>query len=126
MEQEQDINPYKFLDEITASFQKMAGVDLVYFLDSSYQIVKKSNNDGRANYLDQVLNIINSAGNFNASRRNKELKTYTLLNEDGLILISKVDVLGGLYMVVIGGENDPVDLITLLKLVKEVPKNLIT
>lgn len=126
MEEEQDINPYNLLDKITNLLEKVEGIDLVYFLDSSFQIIKKSSNNGKATYFDQVLNIISAAGNFYTTDGSKPSQMYTLLNEEGLIVISKLDILGGLYMVVIGGENEPVDLINLLKLVKEVPKKLVS
>jgi hypothetical protein len=45
------------------------------------------------------------------------------LNENGLIVFSKVAD-EGLYLVIIGGENDPVDLMNLLRIVKEARKKI--
>jgi len=122
-EEEGDINPYKFLDEITASLEKIEGLDLIYFLDNNFQMIKEKNSIGRNNYLGQVLNIIGAVGKF--QNGSKPFHTYTLLNENGLVVISKMNVLDGIYMVVVGGEDEPVDLIGLLKIVKDIPSRIV-
>jgi len=124
MEGDSDTSPYQFIDEVTASVGGIEGVDLVYFLDNNFQILKESNQNGRNNYLEQVLNIINAGENLKSSNDGKPFHTYTLLNEDGLLVISKINVLDGLYIVIIGGENEPVNLIKLLKVVKQISTNV--
>lgn len=111
------------LDEIIAKVQNVGGVDLIYFLDNTYQVIKeKRNNIETNNYLEQILNIIkleSITDELGTTFYSKVFHTYTLLNETGLVVISKISNLG-LYMIVIAGENDPVDLINLLKICKEV------
>ena len=111
----------QFLDENINGIVNVAGVDLIYFLDDNYQIVKEQNITDSPNYLEQIQNIIKSAClNESFGFYLKPFHTCTLLNENGLIIISKLTLSENLYMVIIAGENEPVDLINLMKTCKEV------
>lgn len=108
------------LDDVISKVEKLSGVDLVYFLDENLQIVKEKNLTGINNNLEQVVNIIKLESVSNQIGKNlysKPFHTYTLLNEEGLIVISKIS--DSLYMIIIGGLNEPVDLINLLKITRE-------
>ncbi|MBI2995530.1 MAG: hypothetical protein HYY52_02340 [Candidatus Melainabacteria bacterium] len=76
------------------------------------------------NYFDQIKNVLKSKPLMDEIGElvyTKTFHTLTFLNESGLIVISKLN--NGtdlnLYMIIVAGENNPVDLINLLKLCKE-------
>ncbi len=118
-EQEQN----QLIGEVVARLEKLGGINYIYFLDNHKQIISDKKLTGNNNYLDQVKNILASEELFKKAESafyEKEFHTYTLLNESGLIIISKFG--GHLYMVVIAGENEPVDLMNLLKTCKEYRK----
>ena len=48
-----------------------------------------------------------------------EFHTYSFLNEAGLMIISKLNNQESVYMIIVAGENEPVDLLNLLKICKE-------
>ena len=113
----------QLIDEAIAKIEILTGVDIIYFLDANNQIIKEKNNTGSKNYLEQVLNLINqesTSDKIGTIFYSKPFHTYTLLNETGLIVISKITSTINLYMIVTAGENEPVDLINLLKICKEV------
>ena len=118
-EQEQN----QLIGEVVTRLEKLGGINYIYFLDNHKQIINDKKLTGNNNYLDQVKNILASKELFKKAESafyEKEFHTYTLLNESGLIIISKFG--GHLYMVVIAGENEPVDLMNLLKTCKEYRK----
>ena len=92
------------------------GADIVYFLEKSgsgYNIISEHNNSGTNNYLEQITGILNSEplmNNIGSTFYSNHFHTYTLLNETGLIIITKISDLGSLYLVIIAGEKEPVDL----------------
>lgn len=110
------------LDEIISRLSKIAGIDHVYFLDKELNIIKEQGFKGTNNYLQEILNIIKSESLFEKISKNfysSSFHTYTFLNENGLIVILKLHNKTDLYTVIIAGENEPVDLINLLKICKE-------
>lgn len=113
----------QFIDEVIAKTKDLKGVDLIYFLDKNNNIIKEHKNTEKTYYLEEILNIIKSEELLKSLSStfldSKPFHTYTLLNENGLIVISKLAVLENLYMVIIAGEEDPVDLLSLLKICKE-------
>ena len=111
----------KIVDEVISKTQNIIGVSIVYFLDNNFQIIKEFKKVDTKNYLNQVTQIIQSDLNLNALAIAFNLKpfhTYTFLNENGLILISTLQS-KNLYLVIIAGEKEPTDLISLLKICKE-------
>ena len=109
------------LDEVIAKVKDIAGVDVIYFLKEN-QVVKEHKNTSSEGYLTQVQNILKSDSSLNSVSSNlfsDEFHTYSLLNEGGLIIISKFSVQESLYMIIVAGENEPVDLLSLLKICKE-------
>ena len=116
----EDLNT--FINEVISSIKNVTGVDLVYFLDKNQQIIKEQRKFDVSNYHKEVLKLIESAASIekaNKSFYRQPFHTFTFLNEDGLLIIIKLDILENLYMVVIAGENESVDLIGLLKKCKE-------
>lgn len=122
MLEEDGENTVDSISKMFTTFDDIVGVDTMYCLDEDLHLLKEKNISGSNKYLEQVLNVLQSSKNINARFYSKPFHTYTLLNENGLILISKVNINNGVYLVVIGGENEPVDLISLLKTVKEIRK----
>ena len=111
----------QFFNEIISKAQGIPGVDLIYFLDSNLQIIKEHKNTETDNYIEPVSNVIKLESlpdKIGTVFYSTSFHTYTLLNESGLIIISKISNLG-LYIVIIAGENEPADLINLLKICKE-------
>lgn len=110
------------LDKIISDVVKLPGIDTTYILDSNYSIIKEKNISNAGNYLEQVLNIIKQepvSNKIGSDVYSSNFHTYTLLNEAGLIVISKINTKENLYMVVIGGQAKPVDLVNLLKICKK-------
>ena len=109
----------KIINEAISKVEILAGIDLVYFLDNNHQILKEKNNTNVHNYLQQILSIINNSKPL--ATDSKPFHTYTFLNENGLIILTKITTSENesLYMITIGGEHEPVDLINLLKICKE-------
>lgn len=110
------------LDEIISRLSKIAGIDYVYFLDKELNIIKEQGFKGTNNYFQEILNIIKSESLFEKISKNfysSSFHTYTFLNENGLIVILKLHNKTDLYTIIIAGENEPVDLINLLKICKE-------
>lgn len=114
-------NQEQFFNEAILRIKDVTGVDTVYFL-SSDEILKEHHNSSVGNYIDEVKNIIksNPAFNTDSNLSSEEFHTCSFLNESGLIIISKLVSAKVLYMVIIAGENDPVDLLNLLKICKEI------
>lgn len=109
-------------DKTISKVKNLAGVDLIYFLNSDFQIVKEYKKTNCNSYLKEVTNIIKSGHLANSITKplySKPFHTYTLLNETGLMLISNLSSSDGLYMIIVAGENEPADLINLLKICKE-------
>ncbi|GEM_PF-2811770 len=110
----------QIFNEIINKTRGITGIDVLYFLDSNFQILKEHKLSNTSNYLTQITNILKSgsndilAENFNL----QPFHTYTFLSENGLILISSLQP-KKLYMIIIAGENEPADLISLLKICKE-------
>ena len=109
------------IDEVIAKVKDVAGVDLVYFLKNN-QIIKEHNNTASESYVEQVQNILKSDSllkSISSNMFSEEFHTCSFLNKAGLMIISKLESQGGLYMIIIAGENEPVDLLSLLKICKE-------
>lgn len=109
-------------EKFIAKIQKVPGVDCIYFLNNNYDMIKELNTKKTDNHLDQVKNIIKAESLFSNIEKGlyqTPFHTYTLLNESGLIAISKLCLAETYYMVTIAGENEQVDLIHLLKVYKE-------
>ena len=108
-------NQDQFFNEAIAKIKNISGIDVIYFLKDN-QILKEHRNTSSENYFDQVQNILKS----NSTLFSDEFHTCSLLNEAGLIIIFRLDSLESLYMIIVAGENNPVDLLNLLKICKEV------
>ena len=110
------------LTNVISKIQAVSGIDVVYFLDNSYNLIKEKKLTETKNYIEEVINILKSNSKLNSVSSNflsNSFHTCTFLNELGLIIIAKVDYLN-LYLIVIAGENEPVDLLNLLKICKEI------
>lgn len=117
-----EMSQNQLISEITSRLEKITGVNYIYFLNEQEKIVNEKKISGASNYIDQVKDIINSEDLFKETGKafyEKEFHTCTLLNESGLIIVSKLAEKEYQYMIVIAGENEPVDLINLLKICKE-------
>ena len=111
-----------FLDQQLNKIKTLPGINSLYLLGSDFEIHKEWINTPDSIYLEQVKNIIKSKcfEEFEGALNNpKPFHTFTFLNETGLIIITKLDFIGFPYLIVIAGENEPVDLINLLKICKE-------
>ncbi len=109
------------IDEVIGKIKDIAGVNVIYFLKDN-QIIKEHNNTTDKNYLEQVETILKSDSLLKSISSNlfsDEFHTYSLLNEEGLMMISKLNNMENLYMIIVAGENEPVDLLSLLKICKE-------
>ena len=109
-------------EKVIDTIKNIAGVDLIYFLDNNYQIIKEHSNTGIDNYLKEISNILKSEPVFNkvsTTYYGDSFHTFTLLNETGLIVVSKLHSTENFHMIVIAGEKEPIDLINLLKICKE-------
>lgn len=111
--------PDVFFSKAINTIKNIVGVNLVYFLDNNLQVVSSQQNSTHTNYLEQITNIVKSESLLGNSSKTKPFYTYAFLNEYGVILVSKMDSNGEIYMVIIAGENEPVDLVSLLKICKE-------
>ena len=120
LEEESSENKIDPISKMFIPFDDIAGIDTVYCLNDDLQLLKEKNISSSNKYLEQVLNVLKSSKSIDARFYSKPFHTHTLLNENGLILISRVNINNGVYLVVVGGENEPVDLIGLLKTVKEI------
>ena len=110
------------IDEVINKTQNLQGIDLIYFLNKNYEIVKEKRKSNAPDYLEQITNILKlgpGIENISQTFHSKSFQTLTLLNESGLIVISRLNFEENLYMVIIAGENEPVDLMALLKICKE-------
>ena len=115
----------QFFDEVYSKIQNIGGVDLIYFLNDS-KIVREYKKTDANNHLEEILNIIKSEpelDNISKTFYSNSFHTFTLLNEAGLMIILKMGKSEKLYLVVIAGEKEPVDLIKLLKTCKEIRSN---
>ena len=118
----------QIFDEVIEKIQMLKGIDLVYFLDSDYKVLKELKITEADNCLDQIKEIIkleSLSNKIGEAFYSKDFHTYTLLNESGLIVISKLSTSDTIYMVIIAGEDEPVDLINLLKICKETRSTLL-
>ena len=112
----------QLFSEAISQIRDIPGVDRVYFINEAKEIIKEHSNNQTDNYLEQVRNILNSESLLKPVSNKlyeDEFHTYSFLNEEGLIVISRLSNSENLYMVVIAGENEPVDLLNLLKICKE-------
>ncbi len=115
-----------FFDQSISKLLKITGIDVIYLLDNNYQIFKEHKINNTEIYLQQILNIVNSETLINKTGDTvykSPFHTYTLLNEKGLIIISKLTGSENFHLIIIAGEKDPVDLINLLKICKENRQN---
>ena len=113
----------QLIDETINKFQTIQGIDIIYFLDKDFQLVKEQKNTDTSNYLEQIILILKSQAlseKIASTFYSNSFHTFTLLNEAGLIVISRINLSEELYMIIIAGEKEPVDLIKLLKICKEV------
>ena len=118
----------QLIDEVIKKLQNLQGVDLIYFLDANCQLIKEERKSNVPDYLEQIKNILKLGpvvDNISKTFHSKSFCTVTLLNESGLIVISRLNLPESLYVVIVAGENKPIDLITLLKICKEVQSNSI-
>ena len=109
------------IEEVIPKVKDIAGVDVVYFLKNN-EIVKEHKNTSSENYFTQVQNILKSdflLKSISSNLFSDEFHTYSFLNEVGLMIISKLNDQENLCMIIIAGENEPVDLLNLLKICKE-------
>ena len=109
------------IDEVIAKIKDIAGVTVIYFLKDN-RIIKEHNRTADKNYLEHVQAILNSDSLLQSISSNlfsDKFHTYSLLNEEGLMIISKLNNQENLYMIIVAGENEPVDLLSLLKICKE-------
>lgn len=115
----------QLFDKVINNISQIPGVDIIYFLsneEGNFEIIQEFNKSNTSNYLEQISSILKAEPNFNnigTTFYTKSFHTYTFLNETGLIIISKVTNDSNLYMIIIAGENEPVDLINVLKICKE-------
>ncbi len=110
------------INEVISSVKNVTGIDLVYFLDKNQKIIKEQKYYNINNYYNEVLQLIKSTASIEIASKSfytHPFHTFTFLNEDGLLVITKLDNLENLYMVIVAGENESVDLISLLKKCKE-------
>lgn len=119
----------QFIEDVIAKIKSLKGVDLIYFLDKNNQIIKEHKITAPNNYSEQITKILKSESLLETIGRtfldSKSFQTYTLLNENGLIIISRLAILENPYMIIIAGEEESVDLINLLKICKEAQSNAI-
>lgn len=111
----------QFIKQTISQLEKIPGIDLIYFVSSSHEIIEEKKIHDVENYLEQVLSILvlePVASEVGKNFYSDNFHTYTMLSESGLVIILKLVNLM-LYMVIIAGENEPVDLINLLKICKE-------
>ena len=114
-------NQDQFFNEIITKIKDIAGVDVVYFIKNN-QVLKEHRNTSSESYLTQVQNMVKSDSLLELIGSNlfsNEFHTYSLLNKSGLTIISKFSGKESLYMIIVAGENEPVDLLNLLKICKE-------
>lgn len=112
----------RFINETSNKLGTVSGINVFYFLDNNYQIIKTQSDENSDNYLDSIISILKAEDLFNKLSNyffSDTFHTYTILNEAGLILITKLYNDENLYLVLIAGENTPVDLINLLRICKE-------
>lgn len=118
----EEINQNQFLDEAVSRLLNIEGIDYICFVDKNCNVIREQQINNTNNYLQEVLNIIKLESLFDKLSTNfyaNPFHTCTLLNENGLIIISKLHNHKDLYTIIIAGENKPVDLINLLKMCKE-------
>ena len=112
-----------FFDKIINEVKIITGVNCIFFLDSNYQSIKEHKINDSKTYQQEIQNLFKSEALFEKIGNNfysKPFHTYTMLNEHGLIVITKMEnPKENFYMVIIAGEKEPVDLINLLKTCKE-------
>ncbi len=111
-------NQEQFFNEVILKIKNVVGVDVIYFLKNNV-ILNKHHNFPCDTYLEQVQNILKSDPSLGTNLFSDEFHTYSFLNEAGLMVISKLSNVEGLYMIIVAGENEPVDLLNLLKICKE-------
>ncbi len=113
----------QFFVKTFGKIRKIAGINCVYLLNKELTLTKEEKISGNDNHLNEITNILKSESTVEklaAGSYSKPFHTYTFLNENGLTVILKLKSSDTFYMIVIAGENEPVDLINLLKTCKEV------
>ena len=112
-----------FFDEIISKVRGVSGVDLIYFIDSNNQMIEEYKISPVENHFEQVLNIIKLeplSDKLSSFFYSLPFHTCTLLNEAGVIVISKITNPENSYLIVIAGEKEPVNLLNLIKVCKEI------
>lgn len=112
----------QFFAKSLNTIKEIAGIDYVYILNQDLSIFTEEKVRGNDNHLKEVTNILKSESlieKIGMSSYSKPFHTYTFLNESGLVVVVKLQSSDTFYMVIIAGENEPVDLINLLKICKE-------
>ncbi len=107
-----------FFNDFITKIENISGIDYACLLYNSYQIVKEEKINDVQDYLSCIVNIIKEGNNSN-------FHTYTLLNESGLIILTKLSS-EPFYLVIIAGENTSVDLISLFKACQEARSNFLS
>lgn len=109
-----------FLNDLISRMKSIAGIDTVYFLDENKKPLKEFHYNEQENYLTQIQELFRLqpvSDSISSSLFQSEVHTKYFLNEDGLIIISKLS--SNLYMAIVAGEDQPADLLNLLKICKE-------
>lgn len=112
----------QFFVRTFGKIKKIAGIDHIYALNKERTLIKEEKISGNDNHLSEIANILKSESAIEKLATTSYSKTfhmYTFLNENGLTVILKLKSSDTFYIVVIAGENEPVDLINLLKTCKE-------
>lgn len=105
------------INDLISKLKDVSGVDTLYFLNSNFELIKEYKNTDSPNYLQQIKSIIEAKQSFETNAT--EFNTITLLSENGLIIVSKINSDETFFLVIVAGENEPADLLNLLKICKE-------
>jgi hypothetical protein len=111
-----------FFNELISKTKELSGLDVIYLIDDSFQVTNVHKVNDTSDYLNNIINLIKKQDSLEEVSKplfSDNFHTYTLLNESGLILITRLSSDENCYLVVIAGENNPVDLINLFKICKE-------
>lgn len=103
-----------------SKISELEGINSIVFLDRDKQVISEKNNSEGKTYTAELISILDIEGHSNEIGNaifSKPFNVYTLLNENGVIIIATIS--SGGYLAVVAGEDTPVDLIALLRVVKE-------
>ena len=112
----------QFFDHAINKIKGIPGIDYIYVLNQDLILIREKKINGNDNHLEEITTVLKSESLINKIATNsysKPFHTYTFLNENGLVVILKLQSSDTFYIVVMAGENEPVDLINLLKICKE-------